>query len=306
MGALESSLPLRPWQTPWALFAVALAGRIHAVPVIFLSVGATPISERLSRWLIVTATRMSSLSTFRDQYSRDAMAKMGAGTSHDLVVPDMAFSLEAPVAHREVVDQVVGVGVMAWHGSNDDRRRSAMIHEEYVATMRQFLTWLLQSGYHVRLFTGDHDDNGVACRLRSEVLAQAAAVEESHVVFEPVSSLSELMSQMSGLYAVVGARYHNVVGALRCAVPTIATGYSEKHRALMESFGQGRFCVDVRNLDLDRLTTTFLSLEREREAVRAHLDTAAKEAGQRVRRQFDELALALGQPNQQLARAWRS
>jgi hypothetical protein len=74
----------------------------------------------------------------------------------------------------------------------------------------------------------------------------------------------------------------------------------------MESFGQGRFCLDIRSLDLDQLTTTFLSLEREREAVRAHLDTAAKEAGQRVRRQFDELALALGQPNQQLARAWRS
>ncbi|HET7304429.1 MAG TPA: polysaccharide pyruvyl transferase family protein [Segeticoccus sp.] len=293
-GILEGSLPVRPWQGPWVLFCLSLAGRLHRVPVVLLSVGASPIRGRLSRWLTVAATRMATHRTYRDEYSRDVMQQMGAGAAAaDRVFPDMAFALPLPPALPDTGDTTVGVGVMAWYGANSDRRSREALHERYVSVIREFLTWLLTSGYQIRLFTGDDEDNAVAERLRADVLGQLPDADTRRIAFEPVSSLTDLMAQVSGVRIMVGARYHNVVCGLRCAVPTIATAYSDKHRVLMESFEQGAFCLDIRTLDAAALRDAFRELDQQRARSRAQLRRAATSASQDVFCQFQELAATL-------------
>ena len=61
------------------------------------------------------------------------------------------------------------------------------------------------------------------------------------------------MSQVVDLDAVVASRFHNVLCALMCGVPTIAIGYGDKHRVLMERFGVSRFSHEIRSLDVDDL-----------------------------------------------------
>ena len=71
-------------------------------------------------------------------------------TSHSLCRPPVVPKLSAGA---------VGVGVMDYHGSNDDRQQADQIHASYVEKMMNFVLWLVDNGRPVRLFTTDvHDE----------------------------------------------------------------------------------------------------------------------------------------------------
>ena len=55
------------------------------------------------------------------------MRKMGVDISRDPVYPDLAFALPTP-SDIYGTRGTVGVGVMAYHGGNDDRRQADEIH----------------------------------------------------------------------------------------------------------------------------------------------------------------------------------
>ena len=45
MGVLEASLPLRPWETPYIMFALCASGRLFGTKVALVSVGANSIQS---------------------------------------------------------------------------------------------------------------------------------------------------------------------------------------------------------------------------------------------------------------------
>ena len=61
--------------------------------------------------------------------------------------PDLAFSLPTPRGAPAVAGSVA-VGVMDYHGGNDDRRRADEIHASYVEKMKHFILWLVDNGRH--------------------------------------------------------------------------------------------------------------------------------------------------------------
>lgn len=284
MGILEATLPLRPWQDPYALFLLCLSGRLTRTPVALVSVGASAPSGRLTRALIAGAARLASYRSFRDELSRDAMRGMGVNTSADEVYPDLAFALPNPPEYLSD-DSVVGLGVMAYYGGNEDRARAEEIYRGYVTKMQEFVRWLLDNGRHVRLFTGDRVDELVVDEILADVRAQRPAVS-SNVITEPVSTLPELMTQMSTVDIVVATRYHNVLCALHLAKPTIAVGYSAKNDVIMQDMGQAGFCQQVGVLDVARLREQLLALERDTEQVRATLRAKNLAYRERLDHQF--------------------
>jgi polysaccharide pyruvyl transferase WcaK-like protein len=70
---------------------------------------------------------------------------------------------------------------------------------------------------------------------------------------------------------VIGARYHNIVAALKLSKPTISIGYSGKHDALMADMGLSEFSRSVRDLDVHDLITQFKELERRAPELRQDL-----------------------------------
>ena len=107
----------------------------------------------MTRWLFIRAARLASFRSYRDAQSRDALREQGVDTSGDPVYPDLVFGL--PFSPAAGNPDTVGVGLMAYHGSNDDRKRSDEIYASYIANMNSFIRWLLDNGRQVRLFYGD-------------------------------------------------------------------------------------------------------------------------------------------------------
>ena len=260
-GALETTLPQRAWGFPYALFVLSLSGKLSGTKVALVSVGADVINKRVTRWLSNSTARLAFYRSYRDSYSRDAARQRGIDTSGDQVYPDLVFGVPTP-PYDPGDPQLVGVGVMAYHGGNDDRKQADQIHSSYVETVTRFTRWLIDSGYRVRLFGGDNKfDGDVAEQIQADLRRYRPDLEPSCVTAESASSYAELIQQMAPCGVIVATRYHNVMCALKLCKPTISLGYSRKFIDLMADMGLAEFNQFAYSLDLDRLIEQFKEIE---------------------------------------------
>ncbi|GAA1181061.1 polysaccharide pyruvyl transferase family protein [Streptomyces hebeiensis] len=290
MGVLEATLPLRPWGFPYALFLLCASGRLLRTRVALVSVGAAAIGSRPTRALVRWSARLATYRSYRDTQSRDAMREMGVDTARDEVYPDLAFALPAPRAESPPVPPgppgPVCVGVMDFHGGDDDRPRAGEIHRRYLDGTTRFVRALAEDGRPVRLLTGDACDAPV-------VAAILDAVDSPLVTAAEAASLADLMKETAAADTVVATRYHNLVCALKAGTPTLALSYAAKSDALMERMGLAAYRHPAREVDADRLLEQFRALERRSAELRRTLTERNLAAARRLEHQFTALTAAL-------------
>ncbi|ARF53543.1 polysaccharide pyruvyl transferase family protein [Streptomyces gilvosporeus] len=287
MGVLEATLPLRPWGFPYALFLLCASGRLFGTRVALVGVGAAAIGNRPTRALVRWSARLAAYRSYRDAPSRDAMRAMGVDTARDEVYPDLAFSLPTPPPSTPSGPPgPVCVGVMAFHGGNDDRARAEEIHRRYLDGTIRFVRALVEEGRPVRLLTGDEVDAPV-------VAAILDAVDSPLVTAAETSSLADLMKETAAADTVVAIRYHNLICALKTGTPVLALCYAAKSDALMDRMGLGAFCHPAREVDADRLLDQFRALEKRSAELRRTLTERNLAAARQLERQFAALTTAL-------------
>ena len=292
-GALETTLPQHAWGYPYSLFVVGLSGKIFGTKVALVSVGADRIGKRVTRWLSNSTARLACYRSYRDRFSRDTMRQRGIDTSADRVYPDLAFGVPAP-PYSPGDPQVVGVGVMDYHGGNDDREQADQIHSAYTTSLAGFVRWLIDSGHQVRLFCGDAKyDGDIAGKIVAGVRRDLPGVHESWITVAPASTYAELMRAMAPCGTVVATRYHNVICALKLCKPTISLGYSRKFVALMESRGLADFTEPAESPDVDRLVALFKEIENRHAELRHEMAARNAASRQSLDEQFTVLSALL-------------
>ncbi|AZM45168.1 hypothetical protein DMB38_04370 [Streptomyces sp. WAC 06738] len=284
MGVLEATLPLRPWGFPYSLFLLCASGRLLGTKVALVGVGAAPIRDRPTRALVRWSAKLAAYRSYRDGLSRDAMRATGVDTTRDDVHPDLAFALPTPPAGTP--SGTVCVGVMDFHGGNDDRPRAGEIHRRYVDGMTRFVRTLAEEGRPVRLLTGDACD-------RTVVAAILDAVGLPLVTAAETTSLAGLMKEAAAADTVVATRYHNLVCALKAGTPTLALSYAAKSDALMDRMGLGAYCHPAREIDADRLLEQFREVEKRSAELRRTLGERNRDAARQLRDQFTVFTSAL-------------
>jgi polysaccharide pyruvyl transferase WcaK-like protein len=275
-GPLESTVLVRPWQTPWVLFVTTLAGRLFGVRVCYVCVGATAPRDVLTRWLLRGATRLAAYRSFRDEASREAVARLGVDTTGDPVFPDLVWSLSVP-QERVAVDgdesrdsqRVIGLGVMAFTpppGVPTVEGGEEALVQAWGGLARR----LVEDGNSVRLFYGDDHDRHVAERIQAVV---ASPVVSLAVLRDPAALMQELVA----MDAVVATRFHNVLCALMCGRSTISLGYGRKHHDLMAAAGYPDRALDLQDLLTGRLDNLLPRLGVDDPSVGPHLDQVRRE-----------------------------
>lgn len=84
-GILETTLPIRPWGTPYGLLLVCASGRLFGTKVALVSVGASAARQRLTRWEFMLAARLAFYRSYRDVASREVMRGGILDTTRDPV-----------------------------------------------------------------------------------------------------------------------------------------------------------------------------------------------------------------------------
>lgn len=292
MGVLEQTVPGRPWQRPYLVFVLSVSGRLLRTKVALVSVGTNVMHNRSTRWLFVTAARLAYYRSFRDSLSMDAMREMGLDVSRDAVYPDVVFSRWTPRCEPEP-PTAVGVGIMNYSGGNEDRPDGAMIRSEYVAKMTRFVSWLVENGRNVRVFTSDSVDEPTVAQIVASVRARHPYLAPSQLVSEPVPSLAELLRQTATVGTVVATRFHHVLYSLTMGRPTLAIGYADKHEHLMRRMEMSRYYQEARSLDVDRLILQFTELEDRATQLRLGIAEHNADLAQQVEGQFRKLSAIL-------------
>jgi polysaccharide pyruvyl transferase WcaK-like protein len=289
MGVLEASLPIRPWETPYAMFLLSASGKLFGTKVALVSVGANLISQRATRWLFDMSARLAYYRSYRDERSKEAMRQRGLDVSADPVYPDLVFALPAP-PYDPGDPQLVGMGVMEYYGTNDDRDQADGVHASYVRSMQAFARWLVDGGRRIRLLVGDTCDASMVDEIITDLRAYRPDLGPDWVVAEPVTSYADLTRGMYGAGAVVATRFHNVMCALKLGKPTISLGYAPKNISLMEDMGQAEFIQSANALDVGRLIEQFTEAERRSAQLRAVMAERAAANAQLLDQQFARLS----------------
>ena len=284
-GVMEATLPLRPWEMPYAMFLLCTAGRLFGTKVALVSVGASPIRERATRWLFNAAARLAYYRSYRDVLSLEAMRDRGIDTSNDRLYPDLAFGFPIP-PHDAGDDRTVAVGVLAYYGGNDDRGRAAALHSAYTAQFKQFVRWLVDSGYNVQLFLGDPHDRGIVREILDDIRSCRPDAGEERVTVAEAETFKDQMKAMAAAGTVVASRYHNVVCALLLGKPTVSLGYSKKHTSLMAEMGLLDFCQSADSLDGELLIKQFIMARQRAEELRPAVSARCAEKAVKLQEQF--------------------
>ncbi len=259
---------MRAWGFPLTLFLVALSGKLFGTKVALVSVGADAINKRATRWLSNATARLAYYRSYRDTHSLVAMQRRGIDTAKDRVYPDLVFGAPTP-AYEPGDIKIVGVGVMAYYGGNDDRQHAAEIHSSYIEKMTAFVSWLVGTGHQVRLFGGDSKfDWDVADQIMADVRRARPDLDPASLTAERANSYAELMRLMAPVGTVIATRYHNVMCALKLCKPTISLGYSRKFVALMTDMGVPEFSLFADSFDVAQLIEQFEEVKKRHAELR--------------------------------------
>ena len=292
-GVLEATLPVGPWWYPYAMFLLSASGRVSGTKVALVSVGASVVDQGLTKVFFTSAAKLAFYRSYRDTGSYEAMRRTGIDVTHDHVYPDLAFALPVPsVGSGDPMN--VGVGVMAYYGTNNDRGQAEEIHVAYVKKMKRFVRWLADSGYRIRLFGGDNLwDDVIVEEILGDLRSHRPDLEPMWAVANPVSSLDELMREMVPVGTIVAIRYHNVLCALKLCKPTLSLSYARKHDLLMADMELQEFCQFANTFDVDRLIEQFTTLQDRSGQLRQTMADRNAEKARLLEQQFAELSVLL-------------
>jgi polysaccharide pyruvyl transferase WcaK-like protein len=260
-----------PFDLHYQILKWSAVAKLRGAKVLFVSVGAGPIADPRSRWIVKRAVSLADYRSYRDAFSKDYLARIGFDTRRDAVYPDLAFSLDPfdRAARRDGDARVVGVGLMDYYGSRSSPERGEAVYRRYVENMAAFVDWLLGCGYAVRLLIGDVAyDTRVRRDVKRLLRRRNAPGEGGCIADEPISSIEDLVTQLAHTDVVVATRFHNLLLALMLDKPVLALSYHEKIASLLAGMGLGEYCHDVDRFDLGKLVEQFIRLEQGSAAAR--------------------------------------
>lgn len=282
-----------PWNVPYDTFKWCAAARLGGASVMFVSVGAGPVYHPASRFLFLRALKMAHYRSFRDRASFQFLKGIGFDTSKDSLYPDLVFSLPMPATTPPQIPDAsksIGLGVIGYYGEHYDVVKGQPIYREYVEKLKLIVRWLLENGYHVRLLTGDlENDRQPADELLDFVSREGRDDWKDRITAAPITSVDELNAQVLQTDIVVASRFHNLVSALMAGRPVLSIGYHEKNDALMAEFGLEEYCQPIEALDVDRFVGQFQSLIKNAAGISARIQGKVDEYRGRLDEQYQNI-----------------
>lgn len=234
---------------PFCLLRWSAAARLSRTPLLFVSVGAGPIDNWLSRQLFTNAARGAAYISYRDQTSLKYMSDHGF-SRNDSVYPDIVFRLGS---HDQIIQKAttkekpcVGLGIMNYSGwSKKDGTRNNQLADRYLSEITNLARLLVSSGSRVKLLTGGMEDRETVERLLEASRYWPDCEGEHELSANEINSLDDLRNEIAETDIVVASRYHNIVCSLAMAKPTISLAYSSKNDAIMLDFGLGEYSCSI-------------------------------------------------------------
>jgi polysaccharide pyruvyl transferase WcaK-like protein len=291
-GLLTDAHGIYGWG-PYSLSRWALMAKLRHARVLFICVGAGPITSRAGGRLLRMSLSLASYRSYRDETSRECLRSVGVHTKRDLIYPDLAFSLPEAILPGDRsplrdAKRVVGLGLMAYSPEHSGLGRGPDTYQNYLEALALFAEWLFDHGYEIRLLLGD-DDTEAIDDFRSVLEAQLDGSYEDRLVEQPFGSVQDVLDAVAATDVVVATRFHNVLLSLVLNKPVIAISFHHKCSSLMRQMKLSAYCHEIHEMDAARLIEQFQLLEQDEDAIRSTIADGVSRARAALDEQYDRL-----------------
>ncbi|MBK8267412.1 MAG: polysaccharide pyruvyl transferase family protein [Planctomycetes bacterium] len=284
------------WAQPYTFYKWATLASLTGTQFICLSAGAGPIDRWLSRAFLKRGLQKTSYRSFRDQSSAKLIASLGVKGEHP-VHPDMGFGLDVGPLIRpwrppfaEQCRAIVGLGVMAWLDPRYMPQSDPRGFAAYIRKMAGFAAWLLRNNYGIVAVHSDIRFDPQAFADVRDLLRREHNIDYENQLFDrPTEGLSALTSRVSACDFVVATRFHGVILPWLLNKPVVGIAYNQKTVDLMNSMGQGAFCVDYVRFEVEDLADRFRAMESDRDAIQTELTERVAERRIQLSDQYDHI-----------------
>jgi polysaccharide pyruvyl transferase WcaK-like protein len=289
---------ISPFSLHYEILKWSIIAKMCRCNLFFVSVGASPLGSLLSRCFVKLALSLADYRSYRDSFSKQSLESIGFGTNNDPVYPDLAFSLPRTILptcrNHEGQRPIVGIGLMSYAGQRRMTHRSDAIYLDYINKLSRFVTWLLENKYIVRLIIGDVlYDKRVRQDLKDSIEKLGSEYKDSQIIDEPVSSVEDLLLQLTTADIIVATRFHNLLLALMLNKPVVSVSYDEKIDSLVAEFGLREYCQPIDHLDVGTLIEQFTELKKNAENLKPLITQKAEEYRRVLDEQYDFIFKAM-------------
>ncbi len=277
---------------PYWLLKHSLLARLAGAKVIMLSIGAGPVYGKASRFMNRVALSTASYRSYRDKESKEYVDEVIGFKRNDPVYPDLVYSL--PVLKPEDAARrkpVVGIGVMAYYDPRHWPQKDANVYQAYIEKLSSFVAWLIDRGYGISFLLGEaYAERPVIEEVIELVKTKVAGdFDTGEIQHEEISSIADLMKQVAQVDMVVATRFHNIVLPTIYQKPAIALSYHPKTNALMNSFGQSRYCLSIDTFEVEALKERFIDLEANCEQIKQQFAEKTKIYRDELEEQYEQI-----------------
>lgn len=250
------------------------------------------MSGKVNRLLMTRAVAKAEVRSYRDDYSRDYMTRLGISSDADKIVPDLAFALPdewlPTLQPTNDPPKVIGIGVIAYFGWNVDPVRGREMYAAYIVKLAKFVSSLIDAGYSIRLLIGERRTDTQTIQDLLDAIGPAKLSQAGDRIVSPeFDSVQDVLREISRTDIIVASRFHNLVFALLMGRPVVSLGYSAKFEALMKEMKMELYCQSVEDLDVDRLRVQLDDLATNHAAAVNFISTKVVEYRQQLERIYD-------------------
>lgn len=275
----------------YEIFMWSMIAKLRHCNLLFVSVGAGPVLNPMSRWFIKLALSMADYRSYRNDYSKKYLERIGFKANMDPIYPDLAFSLPITMMENSINRNsdklVIGVGVKDYYGKDAMQQDRDSIYKLYVDKTGYFIIWLYENGYTVRLLVGDTlYDNNVKEDIKYNILNKGVDYNNGNIIDEPIHSVGQIVTQISKTDVVVSPRFHNIILALMLNKPVISLSYHDKFSSLMADQELEEYCLNLDDLNIDRLIEMFTKLMDNAENIKHRIQLKAEENRLSLEKQY--------------------
>lgn len=266
-----------PWHHPYSLLLWAVLSKLNGTKFAIVSVGAGPLNSKISQWFDRIALRLADYRSYRDLESRTFIKSIGFDSTKDPVYPDLAQSLLVEQYQKQPIDKrfagVVGIGPMAYFDPRVWPEKDSQVYLGYLDKLSDFACWLLSHQFAIRLFPGEVVHDFPVIQEFIELLKKKyPKLQDGQLIFEPVETADQLMTQMAQTDVVIASRFHGVLLSQLLLKPVLALSYHQKIDTLMENAGEKDYCLNIKDFDPENTIAKFKHLWEHRETVQQSIE----------------------------------
>ncbi len=284
-----------PWSHPYNIFKFAVLTKLAKKKLVFLNVGAGPLESTLSRMFVRCSVCLADYASFRDSESQALIRQLGV-KRQTYVFPDSAYALNMSDYETsntvEAFRPLVGLNPIGFCDPRIWPKKDAHAYSRYLDNLAAFSLWLLKMNYRLRIFSAEASVDIYALEdLKRRLINGLSPADINQLCAPPSENVEDLLSDMSGFDFVVTSKFHGVVFSHLLAKPVIALSYHKKIDDLMRTVGHSQYCLNIESFDNECLATTFTTLVKDAQGLKAKFRRTAGSYSDELKAQFDELFL---------------